>query len=562
MSRPLVRLVLAIALALAALSLLLPSLGLAAAIQLLVNPGLNDPASYVDTGRDWSYNGVIYHEKVANGWWYYYVPENTKNGSSGASKLHWMSSQQFKQAFGGLDYYREGNAAQVIWSSYEFDAGIYQQVAGLSVGQDYAFEVGMASYWRGSGYPRTDGKITKCLGIDPYGGTSPTSTNVIWDWANCDSTDKTWPYMEMAATAQAPTMTVFVRIQAPDNESPNHTDLDYIFIDDGRMTLAPTVTLTLPPVVSTTAVSFSWAAAAASGWSIRGVEVQYRDEADGIWHIVQDKMHTSLSSYTFTGQGGHIYTVRARPWQKLDNYDLPGLWVEKQTQVTGVFAGYVRNNFGLGIGGATVTLEGTGHSAYSQPGGSYSLQPPVYGQVYSLTASAGGYGAPLPISAMVADPNSLALVTFTLKPPYDAILNGDFEADTGGWTMETEGAGSAALFGGDGRRSGDASLELTGPITLSQVADLHGVYNPDVAFWYKPGSGQLEVRLEGDTVSAARALAGGTDWQFAWLDLRLREVYSGTITVSFRLADGTAYLDEVSLGSGPRRSHLPIIFSH
>ena len=134
MYRPLVRLALAIVLAWAALSLLLPSLGLAAALQLLVNPGFNDPASYVDTGRDWSYNGVTYDEKVANGWWYYYVPENTKNGFSGASKLHWMSSQQFKQAFGGLDYYREGNAAQVIWSSYEFDAGIYQQVGGLSGG--------------------------------------------------------------------------------------------------------------------------------------------------------------------------------------------------------------------------------------------------------------------------------------------------------------------------------------------------------------------------------------------------------------------------------------------
>ncbi len=540
MSRPLVRLALAIVLALAALSLLLPSLGLAAAVQLLVNPGLNYPASYLDTGRDWSYNGVVYHEKVANGWWYYYIPENTEKGSTGASKLHWLSSQQFHDAFGGLNYFREGDAAQVIWSSYQFDAGIYQQVSGLSVGQDYAFEVGMASYWRGSGYPKTDGKIKKCVGIDPYGGTSPTSTNVIWDWANCDSTDKTWPYMEMAATAKAPTMTVFVRIQAPDNQSTNHTDLDYIFLDDGRMTLAPTATLTLPPVISTTAVSFGWTAAAASGWSVRGVEVQYRDEADGIWHVVQDNMHTSLSSYTFTGLGGHIYTVRARPWQKLDNYDLPGVWVEKQTQVVGVFAGYVRNNFGAGIGGATVTLSGTGRSTQSQPGGSYSLQPPVYGQVYSLTASAAGFGSPLPVSAAVPDPNSVASVTFTLKPHDDAIFNGDFETGTSGWTATTEGTGGATIVGGDGRRSGGAGLKLTGPVTLSQVVDLHGVYNPDVAFWYKPGSGQLEVRLEGATASASRLLGGGLDWQFAWLDLRPRETYSGTITVSFRLADGAA----------------------
>jgi hypothetical protein len=552
MPRPLVRLVLAIGLAMAALSLLLPSLSLAAALQLLVNPGLDDPFNPIDR----TFHGSP--QTLADGWHYYYVPDGTYNGTTGASKLYWMSSHQFASAFGGLDYHREGNAAQVMWSSYEFDAGIYQQVGGLSVGQDYAFEMGMASYWRGSGYPKTDGKIKKCAGIDPYGGTSPTSTNVIWDWANCDSTDKTWPYLEMAATAQAPTMTVFVRIQAPDNESPNHTDLDYIFIDDGRMTLAPTAVLTMP-AASTTTVSFSWAATAASGWTIRGVEVQYRDEADGIWHVVQDKMHASQSSYEFAGQGGHVYTVRARPWQKLDNYDLPGLWVEKQTQVAGVFAGYVRNNFGAGIGGAVISL--TGRSTTSQSGGFFGLTPPVYGQVYSLTASAGGYVSPLPISAVVTDETSIALITFTLKPHDDAIFNGDFETDIGGWTTEAEGAGGAAIAGGDGRRSGDASLELTGPVTLSQVVDLHDIYNPDLAFWYKPGSDQLEVRLEGDTASASRVLEGGTGWQFAWLDLRLHEAYSGTITVSFRLADGTAYLDEVSLGSGPRRSYLPIMFS-
>ncbi len=178
MSRPLVRLALAIVLALAALALLLPSLGLAAAVQLLVNPGLDDPFNPIDR----TFHGSP--QTLADGWHYYYVPDGTYNGTTGASKLYWMSSHQFAQAFGGIDYHREGNAAQVIWSSYEFDAGIYQQVNGLSVGRDYAFEVGMASYWRGSGYPKTDGKMKKCVGIDPYGGTSPTSTNVIWDWDN------------------------------------------------------------------------------------------------------------------------------------------------------------------------------------------------------------------------------------------------------------------------------------------------------------------------------------------------------------------------------------------
>jgi hypothetical protein len=552
MSRPLVRLVLAIVLAMAALSLLLPGLSLATSTQLLANPGLNDPFNPVDR----TFHG--FPQMVADGWHYYYVPESTYNGNTGASKLYWMSSHEFAQAFGGLDYFREGNASQFIWSSYMFDAGIYQQVGGLTLGQAYAFEMGMASYWRGSGYKKTDGKMNKCLGVDPYGGTSPTSTNVIWDWANCDSTDKTWPYLNMAATAQAPTMTVFVRIQAPENDSYMHTDLDYVVVDDGRMTLAPTVALTMP-AASTTTVSFSWAAAAASGWSVQGVEVQYRDEADGIWHVVQDKTHTSQSSYTFTGQGGHTYTVRARPWQKLGNYDLPGLWVEKQTQVKGVFAGYVSNVFGAGIGGATVALVGTGRTADSQPDGSFGLTPPVYGQVYSLTASAGGYGSPLPLSAEVADESSITPLTFTLKPPDDAIVNGDFESNLNGWT--TQGEGSAAIWSGAERRSGNASLHLTGPLTLSQRLVLTDVYNPALAFWYRPGGGHFEVRLEGDAVSVSKVLDTGTDWQPAWLTLGLRQAYSGTITASFQLAGDAAYLDEVSLSTGPHTAYLPLILA-
>jgi len=93
------RRLLAPGLAVAALSLLLAGAGLAA--QFLDNPGLNNPATFQDTGRVWR----TFNEKVADGWWYYYVAEGTNEASSGAHKLHWMSSQQFAQDFGGLDYY-------------------------------------------------------------------------------------------------------------------------------------------------------------------------------------------------------------------------------------------------------------------------------------------------------------------------------------------------------------------------------------------------------------------------------------------------------------------------
>lgn len=552
MPRTLLRLALAPILALLALLLLLPGLGLAT--EFLFNPGLNNPATYVDTGRDWR----TFDEKVALGWWYYYVADGTYEAGGGAPKLHWMSSQQFAQATGGLDYYREGDASQVIWSSYDFDAGIYQQVGGLTVDQDYAFEMAMSSFWRGSGYPITNGKMKKCIGIDPYGGTDPSASTVIWDWDDCDSTDKTWPYLDMAATARATTMTLFIRIQSPENNSYNHTDLNYVFIDDGRLTLAPTVYLTVP-ATSDASVDLQWSASTDPDWTLQGVEVQYKDHVDGVWHSIQGKTDTG-TNYVLQGQPGHTYTVRARPWQEQGNYDLHGLWVEKQVQVGGAFAGYVRNNFGMGISGAVISV--TGKSTSSGSGGFYALQPPAYGQPYTLTVSANGYRSPPPISATVASETSLASITFTLKAANDAITNGDFESDTNGWN--TSGGGGAAISSG-GHRSGDASLELAGTITLTQAATISGVYNPTLSFWHKPalsGGESFQVSLsEGSTVLTSKTFtaATATGWQYAWLPLDRHDQYTGTLTVSFYLMGGQVFLDEVSLGDGPRTTFLPII---
>lgn len=527
--------------------------GLSLATELLANPGLNDPDTYVDTGRDWR----EYDEKVADGWWYYYVADGTYEADENAPKLHWMSSKQFAQAFGGLDYQREGDAAQVIWSSYDFDAGVYQGVTGLSVGRDYAFEVGIATYWRGPGPPIVHGKMVKCIGIDPYGGIDPTASSVIWDWDNCDSTDNTWVYLDMAATSQAITMTVFVRIQSPENESFNHTDLNLVFIDDGRLTLAPTATLTAP-ATSDSNIDLQWEASAAPGWTLQGVEVQYKDHAEGVWHTIQGRTDTG-TSHVLPGQAGHTYTIRARAWQEQGSYDLHGLWVEKQVQVGGAFVGHVRNNFGAGVSGAVVST--TGANTSSGSGGFYALQPPAYGQPYSLTVTAGNYQPPPPISGTVADEISVTPINFTLKPANDAIINGDFESDTADWSLS--GTGDAVVFSGD-HRSGDASLELSGVITLEQTVVISGAHNPTLSFWYKPslsGDESLQASLQGGTRLTSRTFSASApvEWQHAWLPLNLHSPYSGSVTISFRLSGGQVFVDEASLGDGPYVTFFPVV---
>jgi hypothetical protein len=526
---------------------------IASAANLLTNGNF---ASFSTIGRSW--DGI--DEKVGTGWDYFYVDTGTQ-----LNKLHWFSSTDFTARFnpGGNPYELEGpdGSAQNMWSSYEFDAGIYQRVTGLITGTVYAFDVPFVTFWRGPGYPDSDGIMKKRVGIDPTGGTDPTSPNVIW--SEVDSDDKKWVYMDLAARAEAEAMTFFVRVEAPDNQSFNHVDLDTVYIDGAKVDLAPTVSLNLP-VTSTSAISFSWTGSAAPGWSLKGVEVQYRDEADGIWQIHQGKTGDGNSSYAFTGQVGHTYTVRARPWQTMietynSDIDMPGLWIEKSVTVGGAFVGYVRNNFDAGIAAAQVSI--TGVNATSGPDGYYTLQPPAFGTAYALTASASGYLSPLSITDSVADQSSTTSINFTLKPANDVITNGDFETNTSDWNT----TGGASIFSG-GHRSGSASLELLGDNSLSQSVSVSGMYNPTLSFWYKPDLGSadsFEISLQGSSVQASRTFTAtaANEWQHVWLPLDVPAQYDGALSVTFHPSGGQVFLDEVSLGDGPHTLFLPLILA-
>jgi hypothetical protein len=184
-----------------------------------------------------------------------------------------------------------------------------------------------------------------------------------------------------------------------------------------------------------------------------------------------------------------------------------------------------------------------------------------YGKVYSLTASGAGYTSPPPIDGSVPDSSSVTTINFTLKPANDAITNGDFETDLAGWNLS--GPGSATRFSGD-HRSGDASLELSGSLSISQAVSLSNAYNPTLSFWFKPdlaGGDTFQVSLEGGIAPVSRTFteAAAGEWQHAWLPLNLPDTYSGPLTVSFSLSGGQVFLDEVSLGDGPQIVFLPFI---
>jgi hypothetical protein len=536
-----------------------------AAANLLTNNGFNDPFTDIP-GRTW--NGQP--EKIANGWQPFYMTSGTYQSDSGAKKLHWLSSAQFAAAFGGGDYHIEGNRAQNMWSSYEMNAGVYQQISGLTPGQAYGFDVAMVTYWRGPGYPDSDGKMIKQVGLDPTGGADPTSPNIVW--SDPDSNDKAWVYLDVAATAQANTITVFAKVQAPDNQSPNHTDLNMVYFEAAHVAPAPTTTLNVSP--GGTTVNLNWTSSGpAAGWSLKGYEVQYKDVAGGNWITLQSKTGTGSNS-SFVGQAGHTYTARARTWQKTTepynaDIDMPGPWQEKTVTVGALVAGRVTTNQGAGVSGVTVAeISGT-PSTGSDSQGNYQLGLASAGLYTFTVSSVGGWSAPPP-AAVSVQLNNTSYLSFTLRPPDNLITNGDFENNFAGWQVN----GPAPNIMSAGRRSGLASLRLTGSVTLSQTGSISGSYQPVLSFWYKIEGG------DGDDPFTAELLAGSPpapansitfsnagEWQLAYLPLNLTEVYTGPVEVRFNLTQfgptqATVYLDEVAFGAawgGPLKAYLPSI---
>jgi len=537
------------------------------ATNILTNSGLNDPYVAI-SGRTWNSQ----NELIASGWHPFYIAAGTHDAANDAKKLHWMSSVQFALSFGGIDYHIEGNRAQNMWSSYKFDAGIYQQISGLTPGQGYGFDIPIVTYWRGPGYPDSDDKMVKQVGIDPTGGTDPTSPTIIWSATNAN--DKAWVYMDVAATAQASTITVFAKVQAPENDSVNHTDLDMVYFDAAHVAPVPTTTLTANP--SGTTVNLSWSGSGvAPSWSLKGYEVQYRDTTGSSWTTLQGKSNTNTSG-SFSGQVGHTYVVRARTWQKISesyqsDIDLPGDWREQTVTLGILVSGRVSDNRGNGIGGVVITESSSGATATSGNNGLFALGVAGSGQ-YTFTASTtlAGWTPPPPLSATV-QLNQTTLLSFTMRPPDDVINNGDFEIGSSNWTV----SGTAPDTITSGQRSGSASLHLTGTVTLSQSGSVANSYQPVLSFWYKmagsDGDDVFTAELLGmDGLTPVNGFTTSTNggWQQAWLPLNLTEVYTGPIGVRFSLVQGgspqtSVYLDEVSLGGswgGPLRIYLPIIF--
>jgi hypothetical protein len=382
--------------------------------------------------------------------------------------------------------------------------------------------------------------------------------------------------MDVAATAQATTITVFAKVQAPENDSYNHTDLDMVYFDAAHFDQAPSTTLNAS--TSSTTVNLNWSGSAASGWSVKGYEVQYKDQAGGSWVTLQAKTGTNTNG-SFVGQAGHSYTIRARTWQTMSegyhsDIDMPGVWVEKSVTIGEAVVGQVINHAGMGLNGVTVSVSGTATSTLSANGGDYTLSTGAAGTFDIVASNFDGLLAP-PTTAVTVTSNAVGVLTITLRPTGadQAIRNNDFETDLSDWNVSD---GSAASASNVARHTGNRSLWLSNTVSVSQTGAGSGIRRPLLSFWYKnnvpftveflgEGIGGSSLGITALSPVQTQTLEAVGDWTHFILELGASDAYTGNVGVNFNYSGGAGanvFIDEVSIATGPYKNYLPVVFKN
>ncbi|MGD8794388.1 MAG: hypothetical protein PVF47_17695, partial [Anaerolineae bacterium] len=198
----------------------------------------------------------------------------------------WMDTRVFAASHlgGGWVERIEGETSQLIVSTEPYTAGIRQQVGGLTPGLGYGFHAAMLTIFQTSAQDPVHGTMIKEVGIDPTGGTDPQSQAIVWSLP--DGHDQgPWDVERVtAAYAQAPTVTVYIRVTSP-YPSGGLPLMNLSFLDSAILARTGSVSAVSPPLSQATDFLVRWDNAVPSpGGTIRWYDVQWLDEAEGIWH--------------------------------------------------------------------------------------------------------------------------------------------------------------------------------------------------------------------------------------------------------------------------------------
>lgn len=173
-------------------------------------------------------------------------PENIlKNCNFNSGLDHWQTfletgSANFTVLQGGGECHAPLCPAAYIVSEDHFIGGLYQQVPVTQGTNYYANIVWLVfdSLANDAAVHDATGGIGRRIGIDPFGGTDPTSPNIVWSTDNWRNDCKICNIEEVTVTAQADTITVFLRIdntwrvRAAEKGFPVPSTKDQFWIDD------------------------------------------------------------------------------------------------------------------------------------------------------------------------------------------------------------------------------------------------------------------------------------------------------------------------------------------
>jgi hypothetical protein len=146
-------------------------------------------------------------------------------------------------------------AQEIFCGWLPFTAGIYQQVQ-VTPGAAYVAAIGWAPYasYDDTGRRNAGQFIGRKVGVDPRGGTDPTSANIVWSPEVWDELGGVFPQLRVSAVAQTGTVTVFVRAHNPQSHGNDKVWFDAVtlMVDPTQptataTTVPPTPTPTSPP---------------------------------------------------------------------------------------------------------------------------------------------------------------------------------------------------------------------------------------------------------------------------------------------------------------------------
>lgn len=180
---------------------------------LLTNPGFEDPFRMVSDGRE-----------VAEGW----QPWNLEPGPNSPSYEN--AQPIYEPVAPDTTRIRSGSNAQQYYTDLYFThvGGVYQRVTGITPSTELRFSV-YAYVWSSSlddpDVSEDPGGVLVEVGIDPTGGTDPTSSNIEWG-VSAEQYDAYRQY-SVIATATSNAVTVFIRSSVDFPQRNN-----YVYLDD------------------------------------------------------------------------------------------------------------------------------------------------------------------------------------------------------------------------------------------------------------------------------------------------------------------------------------------